>query len=117
MSAYSENQVMDLISNCLYIMILDATSTKTQKMIIEWAGKYLHRKKSWNSGGSKSSVSTSFEEKDLVDSADIMQLKQNEKVMLVSPYGFYIIDKNPYFKDSILSDLSEACIACNCSIK
>lgn len=117
MSAYSENQVMDLISNCLYIMILDATSTKTQKMIIEWAGKYLHRKKSWNSGGSKSSVSTSFEEKDLVDSTDIMQLKRNEKVMLVSPYGFYIIDKNPYFKDSILSDLSEACIACNCSIK
>ncbi len=117
MSAYSENQAMDLISNCLYIMILDATSTKTQKMIVEWAGKYLHRKKSWNSGGSKSSVSTSFEEKDLVDSADIMQLKQNEKVMLVSPYGFYIIDKNPYFKDSILSDLSGACVACNCSVK
>ena len=117
MSAYSESQAMDLISNCSYVMILDAASTKTQKMIVEWAGKFLHRKKSWSNGASKSSISTSFEEKNLIDAADIMQLKQNRKVMLVSPYGFYIIDKNPYYVDPILSTLSAECVTCNKNIK
>ena len=117
MTAYKESQATDLISNCMYIMILDANSIKTQKMIIEWAGKYLHRKKSWNSGSSKSSVSISFEEKNLIDSTDIMQLKDKKKIMLVSPYGFYIIDKNPYYIDPLLSVRSEECVACNSSLK
>ena len=113
MSAYSESQAMDLISNCPYIMILDATSPKTQKMIVEWGGKFLHQKNSWNSSVAKSSINTSFEEKNLIDSTDIMQLKQKEKVMLVTPYGFYIIDKNPYYKDPVLRKLSRECTTSN----
>lgn len=117
MSAYSENQALDLITNCQYIEILDAVSTKTQKMIIEWAGKYMRKKKSWNSSASKVNASTSFEEANLIDSTDIMQLKQSKKVMLVTPYGFYIIDKNPYYEDSKLSALSAECVSCNSSVK
>lgn len=117
MSAYSENQALDLITNCQYIEILDAVSTKTQKMIIEWAGKYMRKKKSWSSSASKVNVNTSFEEANLIDSTDIMRLKQSKKVMLVSPYGFYIIDKNPYYEDSKLSALSAECVSCNSSVK
>ena len=113
MSAYSESQAMDLISNCPYIMILDAASPKTQKMIVEWGGKFLCQKNSWNSSVAKSSINTSFEEKNLIDSTDIMQLKQKEKVMLVTPYGFYIINKNPYYKDPVLRKLSRECTTCN----
>ncbi len=117
MSAYSDNQAMDLISNCPYIMVLDANSSRTQKMIIEWAGKYLHRKNTWSSQTSKNSMSISYEDKNLVDSTDIMQLKQKNQVMLVSPYGFYIIDKCPYYTDPIMSKLSADCITCNDAIK
>lgn len=117
MSAYSDNQAIDLISNCPYIMILDANSTKTQKMVIDLAGKYVHRKNTWSSQASKNSMSTSYEDKNLIDSADIMKLKQNKQVMLVSPYGFYIIDKCPYYTDPILARLSADCIACNDAVK
>lgn len=112
-SAYSESQAMDLISNCPYILILDATSTKTQKMIIDLAGKYISQKKNWNHAASKTSISTSFEEKNLIDAGDIMLLRKKKQAMLVSPYGFYFIDKNPYFQDSTLSKLSAECVTCN----
>ena len=114
--AYSESQALDLISNCPYILVLDATSTKTQKMIIELAGKYTARKRNWNHAASKMSISTSFEEKNLIDAGDIMLLRKQQQAMLISPYGFYFIDKNPYFKDPVLSKRSAECIACNKSI-
>lgn len=117
MNAYTESQAMDLISNCAYIEVLDAMSTKTQKMIIEWGGKYIQKKKSWSGSASKINISTSFEEVNLINSTDIMQLKQEKQAMLVSPYGVYFIDKNPYYGDPILSVLSDDCVACNSSIK
>lgn len=115
-SAYSESQTLDLISNTPYILVLDATSTKTQKMVVEWAGKYTARKKSWSHTASKTSTSTSFEEKSLISASDIMMLRQKKQAMLVSPYGFYIIDKAPYYLDPVLSKLSADCVACNESI-
>lgn len=115
-SAYSESQALDLISNSPFILVLDAASTKTQKMVVEWAGKYTARKKSWNHAASKTSTSTSFEEKNLVGAGDIMMLRQKKQAMLVSPYGFYFIDKAPYYQDPVLSKLSAECIACNESI-
>lgn len=116
-SAYSESQAMDLISNCPYTLVLDATSTKTQKMVVEWSGKYVSRKKNWNHTASKTSINTSFEEKNLIDAGDIMQLRKRKQAMLVSPYGFFFIDKTPYFLDPVLSKLSAECVACNESIK
>ena len=115
-SAYSESQALDLISNCPYILVLDAASTKTQKMVVEWAGKYTARKKSWSHTASKTSTSTSFEEKNLIGAGDIMMLRQKKQAMLVSPYGFYIIDKAPYYQDPVLSKLSAECVECNESI-
>ncbi len=115
-SAYSESQALDLISNCPYILVLDAASTKTQKMVVEWAGKYTSRKRSWSHAASKTSISTSFEEKDLINVGDIMKLKAQKQAMLINPYGFYMIDKNPYFQDPVLSKLSTECVACNESI-
>lgn len=115
-SAYSESQALDLISNSPFILVLDAASTKTQKMVVEWAGKYTARKKSWTHAAPKTSTSTSFEEKHLVGAGDIMMLRQKKQAMLVSPYGFYFIDKAPYYQDPVLSKLSAECIACNESI-
>ncbi|MBQ9610314.1 MAG: type IV secretory system conjugative DNA transfer family protein [Lachnospiraceae bacterium] len=40
MTAYGENEVIDLISNCSYKIILSASSSKTQDMICKWCGKY-----------------------------------------------------------------------------
>lgn len=51
MVVYSENEVVDLISNCNYKIILDASSQKTQHTISEWCGNYKEKKKIWNEAG------------------------------------------------------------------
>ena len=53
MTVYSENEVVDLISNCNYKIILDASSQKTQHTISEWCGNYKEKKKIWNEAGTK----------------------------------------------------------------
>ena len=56
MAAYSENEVADLVSNCQYISVLSATSTKTQKAICDWCGKFRERKNNYNEGAPKKDV-------------------------------------------------------------
>ena len=46
MSAFTENEVADLMSNCPYIVVLSASSSKTQKAVCAWCGKYKVRKMS-----------------------------------------------------------------------
>lgn len=117
MQAYSENEAMDLISNCPYLLILSATSGKTQKMVADWCGKYRQRRKSWSGNGSKTSVSVSYEERNIIDPSDLMTLQETGKAVLISPYGFSMISKAPYYSDRVLAQRSEEIVALNKTLK
>ena len=107
MTVYSENEVVDLISNCNYKIILDASSQKTQHTISEWCGNYKEKKKIWNEAGTKQKTGISFEEKPIVEGSDLMTLAQTGEAILVCPYGYFRIQKTPYYKDKILKKLAD----------
>lgn len=108
MTVYTENEVVDLISNCAYKIILDASSQKTQHMVGEWCGKYKEKKKSWNGTGSKQKTGITYEEKPIVEPSDLMTLAQSGDAILISPYGYHRIQKAPYYKDTYLKGLADA---------
>lgn len=107
MTVYSENEVVDLISNCNYKIVLDASSQKTQHMIREWCGKYRELKKTWNGAGTKQKTGVSFEEKPIVEESDLMTLAQTGEVILICPYGYFRIQKTPYYRDKNLKKLAD----------
>ena len=107
MVVYSENEVVDLISNCNYKIILDASSQKTQHTISEWCGNYKEKKKIWNEAGTKQKTGISFEEKPIVEGSDLITLAQTGEAILVCPYGYFRIQKTPYYKDKILKKLAD----------
>lgn len=102
MSAYTENEVSDIIANCSYKIILAATSAKTQKMICDWAGKYKARKQSWSGGERDRKVTITYEEKDIVEPSDLMTLQNTGEAILITPFGYSRVKKVPYYKDKKL---------------
>lgn len=106
-TAYSEHEVTDLISNCPYLLVLSATSTKTQKAIIEWCGKYKQTRQSWSGYGLDTRITTSFEDRDIVEPSDLVALPQTGEAILISPNGYNRIQKVPYYKDSFFKPIAE----------
>lgn len=118
MIAYSEKEVQDLVANCSYKVILDASNPATEKEIIGWCGKYKARKKSWNTGDKVSGKgSISYEETDIVTEADLMQLRNTGELILISPYGYNRLKKVPYYEDRYLKEISDKYINNNDVIK
>ncbi len=116
LSAYSETTLMDLLSNCNYKIILDASSSKTIKMVSEWCGNYRSKHKSWDGTGKNRKVSVSFEDKPIVESSDLMTLSGTGDLILISPHGYNRIQKAFYFKDPYLAKLAESVKAYNDSV-
>lgn len=117
LGAYSENVLMDLLSNCNYKVILDASSSKTMKMVTEWCGTYRSKHKSWDGTGSKRKVSVSYEDKPVVEASDLMTLSLSGELILISPHGYNRIQKTYYFKDPSLKKLANDIKDYNNSIK
>lgn len=113
MSAFSENEVADLISNCPYIIVLSASSEKTQRAVCAWCGKYKVRKQSWSGGGKDRKSSVAYEEKEIVDPAELMTLKNTGEAILITPYGYSRVKKVPWYKDQFLKPLAEKVIRFN----
>ena len=116
MSAFTENEVADLISNCPYIIVLSASSTKTQKSVCAWCGKYKVRKQSWSGSGKDRKSTISYEEKDILEPVDLMTLQNSGEAILISPYGYNRVQKAPYYKDKILKPMADEIIKYNKTI-
>lgn len=118
MIAFSENEAMDLISNCPYVIVLNASSSKTQKLICDWAGKYRACKKSWNLDGdgmvNNNRITVSYNDENILEPADLKRLGND--AILFSPYGYYRIKKCAYYSDKYFKPLSEACVKHNKAI-
>lgn len=113
MSAFTENEVNDLISNCPYIIVLSASSPKTQKSVCSWCGKYKAKKQSWSGTGKDRKVSVSFEEKDIVEPSELMTLANSGEAILISPWGYNRVTKVPYYEDRVLKPMADKIIKYN----
>lgn len=98
-AGFSESKVTTLVGNCNIKVVLDASSSKTQKTVCsDWVGKYTQKKQSKTSGRNKSS-SFSYEEKDRLTPSDLMSLTRNGEAVVVTPLGYSMLKKCPYYKD------------------
>lgn len=107
MTAYSENEVSDLLSNCSYIAVLSATTPKTQKMICDWCGKYLAKKTSWNGTGKDRRMTVSYDEMNIVEPSELLTLTNTGEAILITPYGYFRVKKAPYYQDKKLDPIAE----------
>ncbi len=117
MSAYTENEVTDLVSNCSYILVLNATSVKTQRAVCSWCGKYLAQKTSWNGNGMEQKTSVSFEEKEILTPSDLMELPLKKEAILISPYGYCRVTKVPYYEDELFKNIAKQNLIYNTEAK
>lgn len=111
--SYSEPETNDILSNCSYIVVLQATTSKTQKQIVEWCGKFKERKTSWNGEGKSRKASVSYNEQAIISESDLMTLTATGDAILISPYGYNRVKKVPYYKDKYLAPLSKECVEFN----
>lgn len=116
MSAFTENEVADLISNCPYVIVLSASSDKTQRAVCSWCGKYRARRQSWSGSGSDRKVSVSYEEKDIVTPSDLMTLANSGEAIIISPWGYNRVKKVPYYKDKVLKPIADEIVKFNKTI-
>lgn len=97
---YSKAECQDMLNNFGYRLLMQAQPDDkvTTEMAIKAFGKYLEKKRSINRGKSGSS-NYSFEEKDILRETDLLELPTKNRVILLSPYGAYTLQKCQYFKD------------------
>lgn len=102
-SVYPEGACRDMLNNFPYRLILQAQpdAKDVTEMAIKAFGKYTEKKRSYSNGKQKS-YSYSFEEKDVIRESDLLVLPEQNRVVLLSPYGAYRLQKLQYFKDKIL---------------
>lgn len=107
-TVYPEGACKDMLNNFPYRLILQAQpdSKDVTEMVIKAFGKYTEKKRSYTNSKQKS-YTYSFEEKDVIQERDLLVLPEQNKVVLLSPYGAYRLQKLQYYKDSILGKKAE----------
>ena len=99
-TGFPEHKVTTLIGNCQIKIILDASSSKTQKTVCgDWVPKYIQRRQSKSTGTKNRNNSFSFEEKDRLAPSDLMSLTRNNEAVVITPLGYSMLKKCPYYKD------------------
>lgn len=107
-SAYSEAECNDMLVNLNYRVVLNAVpdDTSTVDMVVKGFGKYLERKRSFTDGKQQSS-SYSFELQDVIRPDDLLKLPEQNRLVLLSPHGAFLIKKCPYYSDKYFKKIAE----------
>lgn len=108
---YGEKVASDMLTNFSYRVFLQAQpESKDVDMAVKAFGKYTEKKKSVNTGKNKS-YSYQFEEKDILQASDLLTLPDKNKVVVLSPYGAYMLTRCQYFRDTKLSKIASHIMA------
>lgn len=100
LSGFKEHDVTTLVGNCNVKVILDASSSRTQKMVCEdWVGQYVDIKKSTSEDGKRHSTTDAYELKNLLVPGDLTELVANGESVVVTPCGFSMLKKCKYYED------------------
>lgn len=104
---YGEKVAADMLTNFSYRVFLQCQpESKDVDMAVKAFGKYSEKKKSINTGKNKS-YSYQFEEKDVLQASDLLTLPDRNKVVVLSPYGAYMLSRCQYFRDAKLSKVAD----------
>lgn len=105
---YTKEQTDDLVSNCLYRVVLNATTPDSQKMISDWAGVYRRQNTTWNQQNGGRTTSVSYSEEKIVQPADLNTLGGTDDLILISAVGGYNrLKKVPYYREPYYREIYE----------
>lgn len=107
-AVYPEGATKDMLNNFAYRVILQAQpdSKDVTDMAIKAFGKYTEKKRGYTDSKQKS-YNYNFEEKDILCESDLLTLPERNKVVLLSPYGAYLLQKLSYYRDPILGEIAK----------
>lgn len=104
---YGEKVAQDMLTNFSYRVFLQAQpESKDVDMAVKAFGKYTEKKKSVNTGKNKN-YSYQFEEKDILQASDLLTLPDKNRIVVLSPFGAYMLTRCQYFKDTKLSKIAD----------
>lgn len=104
---YGEKVAQDMLTNFSYRVFLQAQpESKDVEMAIKAFGKYLEKKKSVNTGKNKN-YSYQYEEKDILQASDLLTLPDRNRIVVLSPFGAYMLTRCQYFKDKKLNKIAD----------
>lgn len=104
---YGDKVASDMLTNFSYRVFLQCQpESKDVDMAVKAFGKYTEKKKSVNTGKNKS-YSYQFEEKDILQASDLLALPDKNKVVVLSPYGAYMLSRCQYFRDRKLKEIAD----------
>lgn len=104
----SEAETEDLASNTPYKIFLDASTPKTQRLIIDSVGKYKAKIASISGYGSTRKRTISYQDEDIITTGDLSRMGSGKEMILISSIGgFSMIQKSPWYTDKILSSIQK----------
>lgn len=104
---YGEKVAADMLTNFSYRVFLQAQpESKDVEMAVKAFGKYLEKKKSVNTGKNRN-YSYQFEEKDILQASDLLTLPDKNRIVVLSPFGAYMLQRCQYFKDTKLKKIAD----------
>lgn len=108
---YGEKVAQDMLTNFSYRVFLQAQpESKDVDMAVKAFGKYTEKKKSVNTGKNKN-YSYQFEEKDILQASDLLTLPDKNRIVVLSPFGAYMLTRCQYFKDTKLKKIASHIMA------
>lgn len=108
---YGEKVAQDMLTNFSYRVFLQAQpESKGVDMAVKAFGKYTEKKKSVNTGKNKN-YSYQFEEKDILQASDLLTLPDKNRIVVLSPFGAYMLTRCQYFKDTKLRKIASHIMA------
>lgn len=108
---YGEKVATDMLTNFSYRVFLQCQpESKDVDMAVKAFGKFTEKKKSINTGKNKS-YSYQYEEKDILQASDLLTLPDKNRVVVLSPYGAYMLSRCQYFRDTKLSKIASHIMA------
>ena len=104
---YGEKVAADMLTNFSYRVFLQAQpESKDVEMAVKAFGKFTEKKKSINTGKNKN-YSYQFEEKDILQASDLLTLPDKNRIVVLSPFGAYMLTRCQYFKDTKLRKIAD----------
>lgn len=117
---WGKEDAQSLIELCRVILVLSCADPNMAKVLSDWAGKYSEEKQSRNNGGKNDgSYSLSYEQKNIIEQDDIMNLQdQKEAIAFVKgKYMRFDVEQARYYNIQELNRISKECVTYNDEFK
>lgn len=96
---YGKETAKIVVDNCGYIAILSATEPESARYFADMIGKYDARVESVSVSANKKTKTQNLQEKYQFPPDELRTLPHVNKLILLSPTGFYLLDKRPFYKE------------------